>query len=84
MHTITAHSCSPSTIAWCSAQVHCQLVVNAQRVRSADAGAQQLQTASSTSFTPARGVNGTTIYSSKPQVLLCELALNAGETKTCE
>ena len=91
--------CSADSLQWCSAQVHCQQVLNPARVR-AMSNRQQQSTVASTSFQPmsgwlilkcdprkyytSTGETGAAVYSSKPAVLFCELHLEAGEERSCE
>jgi len=73
-------------IQWCSAQIHCQEVINNHRVKLVKKPEHQLSqgdvASGSTSFVATRGENGCAIYASKPSILCCDLELSPNRTKT--
>ncbi|XP_046399104.1 RAB6A-GEF complex partner protein 2 isoform X1 [Ischnura elegans] len=78
-------------LAWASAQIHCQCLVNEAKVRYPEYGAvtaEQISTSNTecflpdTSFAPCRGDRGHVVFSTKPVILFCDLRLTPGESKT--
>ncbi|XP_028407114.1 RAB6A-GEF complex partner protein 2-like [Dendronephthya gigantea] len=76
------------TIAWASAQIHCQCTINDTRVQMPDIERNILQDlvpkdeAATTSFMPSKGERGRCLLSTKPKILFCDLTLAAGESKS--
>ncbi|VDP09370.1 unnamed protein product [Soboliphyme baturini] len=88
--TISLHNSSdPSngpveTLAWCSAQILCQEILNSRKVnkiKSSESLSQSDIASHGTSFLPSRGECGSTVYSSKPVILGCDVQLLPGQTK---
>ncbi|CAH1254897.1 RGP1 [Branchiostoma lanceolatum] len=73
------------SLAWASAQLHCQCSVSEARVvwPGEDTGEVPYgQEGSDTVFIPSRGERGHTVLSTAPRILFCDLKLRQGETKT--
>ncbi|XP_071964635.1 RAB6A-GEF complex partner protein 2-like isoform X2 [Antedon mediterranea] len=75
------------TLAWASAQVHCQCSVSDSKVKlptpkSIQQDATGFPIDSVTSFTPNRGEKGICVVSTTPKILVCDLMLAPGESKT--
>lgn len=76
------------TIAWASAQIHCQCTINDSRVQIPEGARKSLQETveksedGTTSFMPSKGERGRCLLSTKPKILFCDLTLAAGESKS--
>ncbi|XP_033108085.1 RAB6A-GEF complex partner protein 2-like isoform X2 [Anneissia japonica] len=75
------------TLAWASAQLHCQCSVSDSKVKlpiqkSIQQDATGIPLGSATSFTPNRGEKGICVVSTTPKILVCDLVLSPGESKT--
>lgn len=74
------------TLAWTSAQIHCQCTVSDSRVVlpkvNTLSSSEVTTTGDQTSFLPSRGERGHTVWSSKPKILFCDLKLPPGTCKT--
>ncbi|EDV26488.1 uncharacterized protein TRIADDRAFT_54544 [Trichoplax adhaerens] len=74
-------------LAWSTAQIHCQCVVNESRInvpqeyKNTQRNSDQAVDIG-TYFAPNRGDAGHSAYLSKPQVLCCDLILGPGVSKT--
>lgn len=73
-------------LAWASAQIHCQCSVNETLVDVSSAGhvssAHLTPSGSDTSFVPFKGEKGSTLMTTSPKILFCDLVLLPGETQT--
>lgn len=73
-------------LAWASAQIHCQCLVDEVKVKYPEYGAvtaEEISTSNTdTSFAPCRGDRGHVVFSTKPAILFCDLRLTPGESKT--
>ncbi|KAM4707216.1 RAB6A-GEF complex partner protein 2 [Discoglossus pictus] len=76
-------SCS-ETLAWASAQIHCQFHASESRVQlpASEEPRQDVQAENETVFIPNRGERGQCILSTPPKILFCDLCLDPGETKS--
>ncbi|KAG9461568.1 hypothetical protein GDO78_016390, partial [Eleutherodactylus coqui] len=76
-------SCS-ETLAWASAQIHCQFHASDSRVQlpASEEPRQDVQAENETVFIPNRGERGQCILSTPPKILFCDLRLDPGETKS--
>ncbi|XP_069819484.1 RAB6A-GEF complex partner protein 2 [Dendropsophus ebraccatus] len=77
-------SASSETLAWASAQIHCQFHASDSRVQlpASEEPRQDVQAENETVFIPNRGERGQCILSTPPKILFCDLRLDPGETKT--
>ncbi|KAK2178048.1 hypothetical protein NP493_564g01023 [Ridgeia piscesae] len=77
----------PATLAWASAQIHCQCNVTEGRVAihppTQLTTAQVTTSGNDTAFVPFRGERGSTVLSTRPSILFCDLTLAPGESHTC-
>ncbi|XP_077988860.1 RAB6A-GEF complex partner protein 2-like [Glandiceps talaboti] len=72
-----------STLAWASAQIHCQCNISESRVLlPSSASSEQSKSGNETTFVPSRGERGITVLSSQPKILFCDLTLVPGESRT--
>ncbi|XP_053304889.1 RAB6A-GEF complex partner protein 2 [Spea bombifrons] len=80
----TSTSASSETLAWASAQIHCQFHASESRVLlpASEEPAQDVQASNETVFVPNRGERGQCILSTPPKILFCDLRLDPGETKS--
>ncbi|XP_065060078.1 RAB6A-GEF complex partner protein 2-like [Rhopilema esculentum] len=71
-------------VAWASAQIYCQCHINESRVLSLNniKDHHQLPSEMITSFVPTSGETGHCFLATKPVILLCNLRLQRGQTKT--
>ncbi|XP_076223263.1 RAB6A-GEF complex partner protein 2 isoform X1 [Nomia melanderi] len=79
-----SHSDIFESLAWASAQVHCQCSTNSKIVFS-----EKLNTTArlgainaNTTFAPWQQDNGHVVLNTKPKILFCDLRLSPGENKT--
>ncbi|XP_035666697.1 RAB6A-GEF complex partner protein 2-like isoform X1 [Branchiostoma floridae] len=82
---VPLNSSDSESLAWASAQLHCQCSVSEARVvwPGEDTGeVPHGQEGSDTVFIPSRGERGHTVLSTSPRILFCDLKLHKGETKT--
>lgn len=76
------------TIAWASAQIHCQCTINDSRVTIPEHDQKGLHESvnknedATTCFMPSKGERGRCLLSTKPKILFCDLTLAAGESKS--
>ncbi|XP_074650930.1 RAB6A-GEF complex partner protein 2-like [Tubulanus polymorphus] len=71
------------TLAWASAQIHCQRTISESRVNLPTAPAiTPTGGTSSSSSSGITGERGTTVLSTKPKILFCDLSLRPGESKS--
>ncbi|CAH1795751.1 unnamed protein product [Owenia fusiformis] len=75
------------TLAWMSAQIHCQCSVSEARVGLAETSLLTTAevtaaTGNDTSFVPSKGERGYPVLSTKPKILFCDLKLQTGESKS--
>uniref|UniRef100_T1IMB0 furin n=1 Tax=Strigamia maritima TaxID=126957 RepID=T1IMB0_STRMM len=74
------------TLAWASAQIHCQCSVNDSKVQfplTNSISQEELATNNKeTSFAPCKGERGHAVLSTKPKILFCDVRLIPGEKKT--
>ncbi|KAK6188826.1 hypothetical protein SNE40_004924 [Patella caerulea] len=74
------------TLAWASVQIICQCTVSESRVLlprgPLPSTADVSSTGCDTSFVPNKGERGSTVLSTKPKILFCDLTLTAGQTKS--
>ncbi|KAM3910336.1 RAB6A-GEF complex partner protein 2 isoform 1-T2 [Leptodactylus fuscus] len=77
-------SASSETLAWASAQIHCQFHASDSRVQlpASEEPQQDVQAENETVFIPNRGERGQCILSTPPKILFCDLRLDPGETKS--
>ncbi|KAG8431058.1 hypothetical protein GDO86_019485 [Hymenochirus boettgeri] len=77
-------SATSETLAWASAQIHCQFHASESRVRlpASEEPRQDVQAAKETVFIPNRGERGQCILSTPPKILFCDLCLDPGESKS--
>ncbi|XP_068109504.1 RAB6A-GEF complex partner protein 2 [Hyperolius riggenbachi] len=77
-------SASSETLAWASAQIHCQFHASDSRVQlpASEEPRQDIQAVNETVFIPNRGERGQCILSTPPKILFCDLRLDPGETKS--
>ncbi|XP_063813549.1 RAB6A-GEF complex partner protein 2 isoform X2 [Pseudophryne corroboree] len=77
-------SASSETLAWASAQIHCQFHASDSRVQlpASEEPRQDVQAENETVFIPNRGERGQCILSTPPKILFCDLRLDPGETKS--
>ncbi|XP_072269738.1 RAB6A-GEF complex partner protein 2 [Pyxicephalus adspersus] len=77
-------SASSETLAWASAQIHCQFHASDSRVQlpANEEPRQDVQAENETVFIPNRGERGQCILSTPPKILFCDLRLDPGETKS--
>ncbi|XP_063312744.1 RAB6A-GEF complex partner protein 2 [Pelobates fuscus] len=77
-------SASSETLAWASAQIHCQFHASESRVQlpASEEQRQDVQAENETVFIPNRGERGQCILSTPPKILFCDLRLDPGETKS--
>uniref|UniRef100_A0A8C5MY83 RGP1 homolog, RAB6A GEF complex partner 1 n=1 Tax=Leptobrachium leishanense TaxID=445787 RepID=A0A8C5MY83_9ANUR len=77
-------SASSETLAWASAQIHCQFHASESRVQlpASEEPRQDVQAENETVFIPNRGERGQCILSTPPKILFCDLRLDPGETKS--
>ncbi|XP_069601621.1 RAB6A-GEF complex partner protein 2 [Ranitomeya imitator] len=77
-------SASSETLAWASAQIHCQFHASDSRVQlpASEEPQQDVQAVNETVFIPNRGERGQCILSTPPKILFCDLRLDPGETKS--
>ncbi|XP_022105233.1 RAB6A-GEF complex partner protein 2-like isoform X2 [Acanthaster planci] len=80
---------SLESLAWASAQLHCQCHISSSKVilpkMPADEKSEELemlQSSVNTSLAPSRGEKGQCILSTEPKILFCDLKLKPGERKT--
>ncbi|CAB0037817.1 unnamed protein product [Trichogramma brassicae] len=75
---------SVESIAWVSAQIHCQCSIN-EKLIEADkvlGNTKPVAGTSDTSFAPSNKDIGHTILNTKPKILICDLKLKPGERKS--
>ncbi|KAM9292277.1 RAB6A-GEF complex partner protein 2, partial [Gastrophryne carolinensis] len=72
------------TLAWASAQIHCQCHASESRVLMPEnEGARHdVQAENQTVFIPNRGERGQCVLSTPPKILFCDLRLDPGESKS--
>ncbi|KAE8637043.1 hypothetical protein XENTR_v10003290 [Xenopus tropicalis] len=77
-------SASSETLAWASAQIHCQFHASESRVHlpANEEPRQDVQAENETVFVPNRGERGQCILSTPPKILFCDLRLDPGESKS--
>lgn len=82
--TFTNEAATVATVAWAGAQLHCQLVCREDVIKTELTSLISTSPAActDTAFIPNRGERGCTILSTPTIVLLCNLSLQPGETKT--
>lgn len=71
------------TLAWASAQVHCQCTIREQGALSTKS--QDASTGGSsgmTYFYPTKGEEGCTVIATEPKIIFCDLRLAPGESRT--
>ncbi|XP_070543034.1 RAB6A-GEF complex partner protein 2-like [Ptychodera flava] len=72
-----------TTLAWASAQLHCQCNISESRVVLPRQPSNDMSNSSNdTSFVPSRGERGVTVLSTQPKILFCDLMLSPGESRT--
>ncbi|GAB6033623.1 hypothetical protein CHUAL_013683 [Chamberlinius hualienensis] len=73
-------------LAWASAQIHCQMYVNDEKVilpASSPVAQEELAVSNTaTSFAPCVGERGHAVLATKPKILFCDVRLLPGECKT--
>lgn len=79
-----SHSDVFESLAWASAQVHCQCSTNGKAVLTEKLNANTKLAAinADTTFAPWRQDNGHAVLNTKPKILFCDLRLSPGESKT--
>lgn len=85
IHQISqSHSDIFESLAWASAQVHCQCSTNSKIVFSEKLNmtAQLAAINANTTFAPWQQDNGHVVLNTKPKILFCDLRLSPGESKT--
>ncbi|XP_003397445.1 RAB6A-GEF complex partner protein 2 isoform X1 [Bombus terrestris] len=85
IHQISqSHSDIFESLAWASAQVHCQCSTNNKIVFSEKLNmtAQLAAINANTTFAPWQQDNGHVVLNTKPKILFCDLRLSPGESKT--
>ncbi|XP_003703058.1 RAB6A-GEF complex partner protein 2 isoform X1 [Megachile rotundata] len=72
------------SLAWASAQVHCQCSANSKLVISEklNTAARLVAINANTTFAPWQQDNGHVVLNTKPKILFCDLRLSPGESKT--
>lgn len=74
------------TLAWASAQIHCQCATNDDRVQfptSSQVVQEEVATSNrETSFAPCKGERGRVVLATKPKILFCDVRLLPGESRT--
>ncbi|KAE8750094.1 hypothetical protein FOCC_FOCC003218 [Frankliniella occidentalis] len=83
--TSQSYSDGLESLAWASAQIHCQCSTNGKvtHPKTNTLAAEELSiTNKDTSFAPCRGENGHVVLSTKPKILFCDLRLAPGESRT--
>ena len=69
-------------LAWCSVQLHCQEQRNLFRVKAEESGDGRTETdRGDTSFAPAKGEGGSSVFASRPSILFCDLELPPGQRR---
>ncbi|XP_032833422.2 RAB6A-GEF complex partner protein 2-like isoform X1 [Petromyzon marinus] len=78
-----ATSASCETLAWASAQIHCQFHASESRVAlpPTPTAGPDVQAESDTVFVPNRGERGQCVLSTTPKILFCDLQLAPGDSK---
>ncbi|XP_012254757.1 RAB6A-GEF complex partner protein 2 [Athalia rosae] len=78
-----SHSDVFESLAWASAQVHCQCSTNGKDVHTEKLNSIQLAAVNAdTTFAPWRQDNGHVVLNTKPKILFCDLRLLPGESET--
>ncbi|XP_067929881.1 RAB6A-GEF complex partner protein 2-like [Watersipora subatra] len=70
------------TLAWCTAQIHCQCTLSAPNLDGGpgvDGSTVDQHSPDSTYFNPTRGERGVTVMISQPRILFCNIKLAPGE-----
>ena len=88
LQDISCQNSSEQIVLWSCAQIDChcyidesKVILNSLRYNTTDDNkANEIQ---ATSFQPNKDRVGTSVYSSKPKILFCNLSLRPGETKSC-
>ncbi|XP_012272249.1 RAB6A-GEF complex partner protein 2 [Orussus abietinus] len=85
VHQISqSHSDIFESLAWASAQIHCQCTTNEKTVLIDKLNVNVRSTAinADTAFAPWQQENGHVVMNTKPKILFCDLKLSPGESKT--
>ncbi|XP_053989101.1 RAB6A-GEF complex partner protein 2 isoform X2 [Hylaeus anthracinus] len=85
IHQISqSHSDIFESLAWASAQVHCQCSTNLKLVlaEKLNTTARLAAINANTTFAPWQQDNGHVVLNTKPKILFCDLRLSPGESKT--
>ncbi|XP_033227534.1 RAB6A-GEF complex partner protein 2 isoform X2 [Belonocnema kinseyi] len=85
IHQISqSHSDVFESLAWASAQVHCQCTANGKVVltEKLNTSTQLASINANTTFAPWQHDNGHVVMNTKPKILFCDLRLSPGESKT--
>lgn len=69
------------SLAWASAQIHCQCTTDTKLNKQDDKFAT---TFNDTSLDVCLKDSGTVVISTKPRILFCDLRLSPGQVKTCK
>ncbi|ESN89822.1 hypothetical protein HELRODRAFT_186248 [Helobdella robusta] len=77
-------------LAWASAQIHCQCSVNESKIALGDKSHKNSESSSNlnrvgsheTSLAPFKDEKGSTVFSSKPAILFCDITLGPGDSQT--
>jgi len=79
-----SHSDLFESLAWASAQVHCQCTTNSKMVllEKINNTARSVAINANTTFAPWQQDNGHVVLNTKPKILCCDLRLSPGESKT--
>ncbi|XP_015518745.1 RAB6A-GEF complex partner protein 2 [Neodiprion pinetum] len=78
-----SHSDVFESLAWASAQVHCQCSTNGKAVLSERLNSiQSAAINADTTFAPWQQDNGHVVLNTKPKILFCDLRLSPGESET--
>lgn len=78
-----SHSDVFESLAWASAQIHCQCTIDAKFNRQQD---KFINTFNDTSLDVCLkdSTNGNVVVTTKPRILFCDLRLSPGQVKTCK
>ena len=77
---MTNSAAAPVTLAWATAQLHCQCV---QAAGQAEAAAGRAAVAA-TAFSPTRGDRGLCVFQTAPVIFACDVTLAPGASFVCE
>ncbi|KAJ8029508.1 RAB6A-GEF complex partner protein 2 [Holothuria leucospilota] len=76
------------SLAWVSAQIHCQCHISESKVQLPVSGHrlsteyENIRDLNNTDFIPSRGEKGECVFSTQPKILCCDLRLLPGQCKT--